>query len=79
MCGRYSLIAELSQLALRFNFNLGELLAPPRYNGRPYPAGLDGHQSGPGGWRRGGGKPGRVYALGADTLLEQKRPRQPLD
>ena len=40
MCGRYSLIAELSQLALRFDFAPGELVLAPRYNVAPTQATL---------------------------------------
>ncbi len=35
MCGRYSLIAEITQLALRFEFEAGGLAQPPRYNVAP--------------------------------------------
>ncbi|MXW30158.1 MAG: SOS response-associated peptidase, partial [Chloroflexi bacterium] len=35
MCGRYSLIAEITQLALRFEFEAGRLAQPPRYNVAP--------------------------------------------
>lgn len=35
MCGRYSLIAEITQLALRFEFEAGGLAQPPRYNIAP--------------------------------------------
>ena len=35
MCGRYSLIAEIGQLALRFEFDAGGLAQPPRYNIAP--------------------------------------------
>ncbi len=35
MCGRYSLIAEIGQLALRFGFDAYGLEQPPRYNVAP--------------------------------------------
>lgn len=35
MCGRYSLIAEVGQLALRFGFDAYGLEQPPRYNVAP--------------------------------------------
>lgn len=35
MCGRYSLIAEIEQLALRFGFDAYGLEQPPRYNVAP--------------------------------------------
>lgn len=35
MCGRYSLIAEIGQLALRFEFDASGLGEPPRYNVAP--------------------------------------------
>ena len=35
MCGRYSLIAEIGQLALRFGFDAYDLEQPPRYNIAP--------------------------------------------
>ena len=35
MCGRYSLIAEIGQLALRFGFDASGLEQPPRYNVAP--------------------------------------------
>ena len=35
MCGRYSLIAEIGQLALRFEFDAYGLAQPPRYNIAP--------------------------------------------
>ena len=35
MCGRYSLIAEIGQLALRFGFDAYGLEQPPRYNIAP--------------------------------------------
>ena len=35
MCGRYSLIAEIGELALRFEFEAYGLMQPPRYNIAP--------------------------------------------
>ena len=35
MCGRYSLIADIGQLALRFEFDAGGLAQPPWYNIAP--------------------------------------------
>ncbi len=35
MCGRYSLISDITQLALRFEFEAGGLEQPPRYNIAP--------------------------------------------
>ena len=35
MCGRYSLIAEIGELALRFEFDASGLEQPPRYNVAP--------------------------------------------
>ena len=35
MCGRYSLIVEIGQLALRFGFDAYDLERPPRYNIAP--------------------------------------------
>ena len=35
MCGRYSLIAEIGQLALRFEFDAHGMAQPPRYNVAP--------------------------------------------
>ena len=35
MCGRYSLVADISELALRFDFDGGEEPLPPRFNIAP--------------------------------------------
>ena len=35
MCGRYSLIADIAQLAMRFEFEAARLEQPPRYNIAP--------------------------------------------
>ncbi|MCY4449682.1 MAG: SOS response-associated peptidase [Chloroflexi bacterium] len=35
MCGRYSLIADITQLAMRFEFEAARLEQPPRYNIAP--------------------------------------------
>ena len=61
MCGRYTLIADLGDLAQRFEFDGSDFSYDPGYNSSSHRVGSDGQE------RRGSG--GGVHAVGVDTVL----------
>ena len=69
MCGRYSLIAEIGELAVRFEFDAYGLAQPPRYNIAPTQMVLAVRS------RR--AQAGIVHALGADPIPDPEHTLRP--